>query len=124
VPVYDYRCAACGAAFTVFFRSFDDVEEPACERCGARGAQRLPARVRLMRSEESRLESIADPTSMGDIDESDPRSVARWARRLGEEMGEDLGDDFDEAMDSMEGDAGLDSGLGPDGETGDEEDDY
>ena len=31
----------------------------------------------MPRSEESRLESMADPTSWGDFDENDPKSMAR-----------------------------------------------
>jgi hypothetical protein len=56
----------------------------------------------VLRSEESRLESLADPAAFGDVDESDPRSVARWARRMGGELGEDLGGDFDEMVERME----------------------
>ena len=35
----------------------------------------------------------------GNLDENDPRSVARMMKRMGDEMGEDLGDDLDAAMD-------------------------
>jgi len=39
---------------------------------------------------------------MEDVDENDPKSVARWLRSAREEMGEDLGPEFDEAMDELE----------------------
>jgi len=64
--------------------------------------RKLISRVATLRSEESRLESLADPSRLGDVDENDPKSVARWARRLGKEMGEDLGDDVDELVDQLE----------------------
>jgi hypothetical protein len=35
---------------------------------------------------------------MGDVDENDPSSVARFMKKMGDEMGEDFGDDFEEAM--------------------------
>jgi hypothetical protein len=61
------------------------------------------SRFATVRSEEDRLDSLADPSGMGDIDENDPKSVARWMKKMGSEMGEDLGDDWgdsvDEAMD-------------------------
>lgn len=86
-----------------FFRSFADVRDPAeCPHCGAAEVVRLPPRVRVMRSEESRLEDLSDPSSLGDIDENDPRSVARAMRRMGDEMGEDLPQEFDEVVDRME----------------------
>jgi hypothetical protein len=80
---------------------------------------KLISRVVTVRSEESRLESLADPSSFSGIDENDPKSVAAWARKMGSEMGEDLGDDFDEMVDSMErGDdpdmLGDDAGFGGD----------
>jgi hypothetical protein len=45
---------------------------------------------------------MADPSSWGDVDEKDPRSVARMMKRMGSEMGEDLGPEFHEAVDRLE----------------------
>jgi len=63
---------------------------------------KLVSRVATIRSEEDRLESLADPSSLSGIDEDDPKSVAAWARKMGSELGEDLGDEFDEMVDAME----------------------
>ena len=126
MPIYDYRCGSCGRRFNVFFRSFADVREPVCAHCGSASVSRLPARVRLARSEESRLEDLADPSSLGDLDERDPRSLARWARRMGREMGEDLGPDLDEAVDAMETGKeapGQETGESDLGDNDDDEDD-
>ena len=76
----------------------------------------------MPRSEESRLESMADPTSWVDFDENDPKSMARMMKKMGNEMGEDLGPEFDEVVDRLEAgedpasiDTSLDSGeAGPD----------
>lgn len=38
-----------------------------------------------------------DPTNVGNLDENDPKSVARMMKKMGEEMGEDTGD-IEEAM--------------------------
>ena len=56
------------------------------------------SRFATVRSEEDRLDSLADPSSLGDLNEDDPRSVARWMKKMGTEMGEDLGDDVEEAL--------------------------
>lgn len=56
------------------------------------------SRFATLRSEEDRLDSLADPASLGDLNEDDPRSVARWMKKMGTEMGEDLGDDVEEAL--------------------------
>ena len=57
------------------------------------------SRFATIKSEEARLESLADPGGLGDIDENDPASVARFMKKMGREMGDDLGDDFDEVVD-------------------------
>lgn len=56
----------------------------------------------MHRSEESRLESLADPQKWGDIDEDDPKSMARMMKKMGTEMGEDLGPEFNEVVDRLE----------------------
>ncbi|MDH5741355.1 MAG: hypothetical protein OEY77_13620 [Nitrospira sp.] len=38
-----------------------------------------------------------DPTTVGNLDENDPKSVARMMKKMGEEMGEDT-NDIEEAM--------------------------
>lgn len=50
------------------------------------------SRFSAPKSEESRLESLADPANLSGLDESDPRSVARLMKKMGEEMGEDVSD--------------------------------
>jgi hypothetical protein len=61
------------------------------------------SRFATVRSEEDRLDSLGDPSSLGDLDEDDPKSVAKWMKKMGNEMGEDLGDDVDEALDQEAG---------------------
>ena len=58
------------------------------------------------------MESLADPSAMAGLDESDPKSMARWMRKMGKEMGDDVGgEDFDQMVDEIEsGDAGDDEG--------------
>ena len=78
------------------------------------------SRFATPKSEDARLESLADPSAMGDIDENDPKSVARFMKKMGQEMGEDFGEDIDQAIEEEmagggaggEGDAG---GGGDDG---------
>ena len=55
-----------------------------------------------MKSEDSRLDNLADPSSFGDLDENDPKSVGRFMRKMSSEMGEDLGPEFDEVVGRLE----------------------
>jgi len=59
--------------------------------------------VSVMKSEESRLDDLADPSSLSGLDENDPKSIAKWARKMGSTLGEDLGPEYDEMIDRMEG---------------------
>ena len=110
MPIYEYRCADCKRRVSVFFRTFSVATDPQCPNCGGKKLARLVSRVATVKSEESRLEAMSDPSSFGDVDENDPKSVARWMRKMGKEMGEDVaGEDFDQMMnevESGEGDGG------------------
>ncbi|MGH2378658.1 MAG: FmdB family zinc ribbon protein [Candidatus Limnocylindria bacterium] len=110
MPIYDYRCQSCHRRFAVFFRSYSEVGPATCQHCGSEQVGRLAPRVAQLTSEDARLDRLSDPSSLGDVDESDPASVARWAKRLGREMGEDLGDEFDDAMDGLAEGGGLGDG--------------
>lgn len=104
MPIYEYRCAACQRRSSLFYQSFSAAEraEPHCEHCGSAELSRLVSRVAFLKSEESRLDDLASDAALADVDENDPRSIARWARRMGEQMGEDVGDDFREMVDQLE----------------------
>lgn len=103
MPIYEYRCADCKRRVSVFFRSFAAISEPTCPNCGGRNLARLVSRVATVKSEEARLEALSDPSAFGDVDENDPKSVARLMRKMGDQMGgEDLGPEFDEMVDRLE----------------------
>lgn len=101
MPIYDYRCAACRKRFAVFFRSFSEIGPVRCQHCSSEDVTKLAPRVAQLASEDARLDRLSDPSALGDVDENDPASVARWAKRLGREMGEDLGGEFDDAIDKL-----------------------
>ena len=101
MPVYEYRCPTCRRRTSAFFLTFAEVQAPACPRCG-QSMQKLVSIFSTVKSEETRADELGDPSMFGDLDENDPRSVARWARRMGKELGEDLGPEFDEMVDAVE----------------------
>lgn len=99
MPIYEFRCQDCGRKSSFLVLSINSPFEPHCQHCGSSNLTRLISRVGLLKSEESRLESLADPTKLGDLDENDPKSLARWMKKFGREMGEELGPDFEEEID-------------------------
>ena len=59
------------------------------------------------------MESLADPSKWGGLDEKDPKSMAKWMKRMGKEMGEDMGEDVDQMVDeAMEGERASKSDKG------------
>src|SRR5512143_1989514 len=103
MPIYEYRCADCKRRVSVFFRSFSTTSDPQCPNCGGARLTRLVSRVATLKSEDARLESLSDPSSFGDVDENDPKSMARFMRKMGNEMGgEELGPEFNEMVDRLE----------------------
>lgn len=104
MPIYEYACLDCRRRVSVFFRSFGDLEDatPQCPRCGGTRLKRLISRVAVVRSEEGRLDDLADPGMLDGLDEEDPKSIARWMRRMSQETGEDLGPEFDEVVGRLE----------------------
>ncbi len=101
MPIYEYRCADCRKRTSVFVRSMSTAVRPRCEHCGGRKLARVMSRVAVVRSGGEPLDDF-DERMLADVDEQDPRSVARWARRMRDELGEDMGPDFDEAIEQME----------------------
>ena len=115
MPIYEYECQACHRRASVLVRSLAGHTAPRCTRCGRGEMSRLMSRFATVKSEDARLESLADPSQYGDLDENDPKSVARFMKRMGQEMGEDLGDDLDAAMDEAMAEGGEGEGAGEGG---------
>ncbi len=103
MPIYEYRCPDCRRRVSLFFRSFSDIPaEPVCPRCGGTRLRRVMSRVAVVRSEESRLDDLSDPSVLDGLDEDDPKSMARWMRKMGSEMGEEMPSEFDEVIGRLE----------------------
>jgi hypothetical protein len=68
--------------------------------------ERLLSRFAAPKSEEARLESLVDPSTLSGLDENDPQSVARLMKKMGKEMGQEVGDDVEAMMDQAGNDEG------------------
>ena len=105
MPIYEYRCPACGKKSSrIWMRLPSGADEAAlgCPACGGVKLARLMSRFASPKSEERRLESLADDSALAGIDENDPRGMARLMRRMGEESGEPLEGEDAEMLDRME----------------------
>ncbi|MCA9501149.1 MAG: zinc ribbon domain-containing protein [Nitrospirales bacterium] len=103
MPIYEYRCQDCRKRNS-FLILTSTASVPFCKHCQSANLERIMSRFAAPKSEEARMEALADPSNFGDLDENDPQSMARFMKKMGKEMGEDLGEDMDEAMDAMDTD--------------------
>ena len=104
MPIYEYNCQDCHHRVSLLWRSFADAEsrQAVCPRCGGTSLTRLVSRVAVLRSEDSRLDSLTDPAAPGGLDEDDPKSLARLMRQMADETGEALGPEMEEMISRLE----------------------
>ena len=113
MPIYEFACQECHRKTTALVLNRDRVTEVRCRHCGGAKLERLWSRFSSPKSEDARLESLADPAALSGLDENDPQSVAKFMSKMGKEMGEDFGGDMEQAMEEeMSGGPG-DSGRAP-----------
>jgi putative FmdB family regulatory protein len=102
MPTYDFVCLNCGQRFDIFL-SYSEYgsAKVRCAHCKSHNVRRRMTKVRLAKSEESRMESMADDTALDGL-ENDPQALGRMMKKMGKEMGEDLPPEFDDVVDRLE----------------------
>jgi putative FmdB family regulatory protein len=112
MPIYEYDCEDCRRPVSLLVLRPSAAPAPTCPRCGGSRLHRLMSRFTTLKSEEARLDALAESSDFGDLDENDPASVARLMKKMGKEFGDDLGEDFDSAVDEAMSEAADDEGGG------------
>jgi len=115
MPIYEYRCRKCRKKSEVITFRVSEEFSATCGHCGSESTERVPSRVRVRMSEETRMERLADPSRMRGLDENDPASMARWMKSMSSEMDDDFGVNVDEIMEEamQEQAGGGQAGDGP-----------
>ncbi len=116
MPIYEFRCRACRKRTSVFVRGVSADVSAACEHCRSLDLERLFSRVAVHRSGD---EGGFDEASLADVDENDPRSMAKWVRKMSKDMGEPLDVAMEGELERMEagelpGDGDADDAFGDD----------
>jgi putative FmdB family regulatory protein len=104
MPEYDYRCNECGRKVSLFYQTYAefDAATHTCPHCGSTDLTRLISRVAVAKSEEARMDSLADPSAFAGLDSEDPRELGRAMRKMSRELGEDIPAEFDEVVGRLE----------------------
>jgi len=106
MPLYDFICNACRKPFDVFMTYAEYGARPvACPHCRSTDVRRRVPRVRVAKSEESRVDDLAgdfsDPSALAGL-ENDPQAMGRMMRKMGRELGEEMPPEFDEVAGRLE----------------------
>ena len=102
MPIYEYYCSSCNRKFDFLVRNVKNHTIPCCPRCKEVPLERVISRCSTAKSEEARIESLADPSNLAGLDEENPRAMAKLLRKMSRETGEDMGPEFDEMCSRME----------------------
>ena len=102
MPIYQYRCLNCKKRFEVAL-SYNEygIKVVLCPHCASDQVQRRIGRIRIAKSEESRMDSLTDTTNLEGL-ENDPRALGKMMRKMSNEMGEDVGPEFNEVVNRLE----------------------
>jgi len=115
MPIYEYLCNKCNRRMSYLVMT-PSAFRPECKFCHSQDVERLFSRFASPKSEEARMEALADPSSFSGLDENDPGSVARWVKKMGSELGDDFSDGQD--IEQMADEAAREvasGGMGGDG---------
>ncbi len=127
MPTYDFICNNCNERFEVFLTFAEyGKKKVSCTHCKSKDVRRRMTKVRIAKSEDSRMESMADDFSGIEGLEDDPKAMGQMMRKMGKQMGEDLPPEFDDVVDRLEAGQSpeeIESALPDLGNTGSGEDD-
>ena len=91
MPIYEYRCAGCGAITEAFHRSLAKASPPTCESCGGSDVARAVSRFATPKTESQVLDQYGSPgPGAGPDAYKDPRQIGRWAEERFDQMGVEM----------------------------------
>ncbi len=89
MPIYEYRCQACGAKTSHLVLGGSRQTELKCQACGGEDLTRLFSTFAYHRSESDRLSEFDTSKGAGDSYYSDSRNIGLWAKKRARELGAD-----------------------------------
>ncbi len=115
MPIYEFYCKDCNTIFNFFSRQVNTTKQPDCPRCSRPlkrqmstfstiGRAKEPGEEGMPDIDEARMERVLGELAqeVENINEDDPRQMARMMRKLTEKSGLPLGEGMEEAMARLE----------------------
>ncbi len=125
MPIYEFYCAHCHTVYSFFSRRINTTKQPDCPKCGRPKLERRVSRFAVGRGgkgpgdqgaaegeddilppgvDEDKLEQALMEMAgeAENLDEEDPRQMARLMRRLSQSTGLEFGGAMEEAIRRME----------------------
>ena len=113
MPIYEFRCNACGSKSALFFRHMTSDAKGECSRCGSADTRRVFSTFRV-------LKPAADPSKLNKaelldgVDYTSPGSMAQFFRRMGESFGDAPNEHMDEIVGRLDHGEPVHEALGLD----------
>ena len=100
MPTYDFICNNCNQRFDLFLTFAEYGKKTVtCAHCNSKNIRRRMTKVRIAKSEDNRMESMA--SGLDGLDD-DPKEMGRMMRKMGKEMGEAMPPEFNEVVGRLE----------------------
>jgi putative FmdB family regulatory protein len=86
MPIYEYQCNKCNAAFDCVVMSISEKFEPKCEKCGSTDVKKLVSRVRYMSGPQegglaSNVENRMIQSMGGKVDANTQKEIKELSRQ-------------------------------------------
>jgi len=99
VPIFEYECGNCKRKVALLLGMTEEPDDEVCPNCGSNQLNKLVSRFRRGRSEDARVEEIADHLeAVGEPDS--PAQMREIVREMGKAMDDDMADDMEEMFEA------------------------
>jgi putative FmdB family regulatory protein len=98
MPMYDYRCNACGRPFALFYKTYKDYDaaQPVCPHCGSADVGRRIKRVAIA-SPSRDLSNLSSNEMLSVLDGGNSQEIGKLFQQVGDTAGVDMGETYTEA---------------------------
>lgn len=99
MPIFEFRCRACNKKFATLVGMTSDSGYVVCPACGSQEADKLISKFRQGRTEDDRLDDLADRLEQYGEPESHSQ-MREMMREMGKAVDEDMSDDMEEMFEA------------------------